>query len=269
MVSVLSIVLMFLVMIFCVVFPIGVFVFIKIKYKSGIVPFFLGCGTFLLFALILERIVHLIFINVLPTGTIISNNIFLYGLYGATCAALFEETGRLIVMKFLMKRWYKNDANALAFGIGHGGFEAMSIISLTMANNIVLAIMINCGMTDLLLKDVPADMLSIANAQLQTLIDTPSINYILGGAERVIAICFHICASVLVWLAVTRARKLWVYFIAFAAHFAFDFLAVILSNYITNVVLVEVVLALFVVVVLVVTMLIYKKLKDTELVGTT
>ena len=73
------------------------------KIKSGWKPILTGAGVFVAFALILESIVHQIVLNG-PHGPAIIGNTWLYALYGGLMAGLFEETGRFLSMKFLLKK---------------------------------------------------------------------------------------------------------------------------------------------------------------------
>jgi uncharacterized membrane protein YhfC len=49
---------------------------------------------------------------------------WLYAVLGALLAGLFEETGRFIAFKFLLKK-RTDRKTAISYGIGHGGFEAI------------------------------------------------------------------------------------------------------------------------------------------------
>ena len=49
---------------------------------------------------------------------------WLYMLYGALTAGIFEECGRFCMYKTVMRR-YDGRAAAVTAGIGHGGIEAM------------------------------------------------------------------------------------------------------------------------------------------------
>ena len=77
-------------------FPIVLMLVVKRKYQLGVKPFFLGCLTMFLFALVLEQIVHAIVLGS-PAGSAIQNNFWLMALYGGLMAGLFEETGRVMV----------------------------------------------------------------------------------------------------------------------------------------------------------------------------
>ena len=102
-----------------IVLPIALLIFFRKKHKTGIKPFFIGCATFIVSALIIERIFHSIILNS-DIGKMIQGNIWLYGIYGGLMAGLFEETGRFVAFKTVLKKEIINDKNALMYGAGHG-----------------------------------------------------------------------------------------------------------------------------------------------------
>ena len=81
--------------------PVGLLIYGKVKKDAKFSSFFIGAGTFFVFAMVLEQILHMVVLGGVPD---IQNNIWMYGLYGAAAAAVFEETGRFVAMKFLMKK---------------------------------------------------------------------------------------------------------------------------------------------------------------------
>ena len=87
----------------------------------------------LLFAFILESGAHRIVLS-LPAGSVIKGSIWLYALYGGFMAGLFEETGRYLAFSFALKKYRAKNVNALMYGAGHGGFEAVVVVGLTMIN---------------------------------------------------------------------------------------------------------------------------------------
>ena len=102
--------------------PIALFIAGRVKLKARISSFFIGAGTYLLFAMLLEQLLHVLVIQF--CGLNAQSRPWLYYVYAALAAAVFEETGRLIAMKFWMKKWL-DFPNALMYGIGHGGVEAI------------------------------------------------------------------------------------------------------------------------------------------------
>lgn len=107
--------------------------------------FFIGCGIFVGFAMILEQICHTIVLTV--TGSVIRDNIWLYAIYGGLAAALFEECGRWIAMTFCLKKYLTRE-NALMYGAGHGGIEAFLILGMSSMSNLLTAAMINGGLME-------------------------------------------------------------------------------------------------------------------------
>ena len=101
--------------------PLGLLAYAKKKLGAKIASFFIGCGVFFLVVLLLESLVHRIVF--LFTGSALTENLVLYALYGGLMAALFEETGRYLAMKFLVRPL--DFPNAFLYGVGHGGLEAM------------------------------------------------------------------------------------------------------------------------------------------------
>lgn len=212
--------------------------FIVRKIRGGkTAPFFIGCAVMFLFAFVLEQLVHTIVLYS-PVGTSIQGNIWLYALYGGAMAGLFEETGRLTAFSTILKKYRGDDANALMYGAGHGGFEAFYILATGMMSNIVISVMLNHGMIGTLTADVPADVLLQMETTFAQLAGTAPWMFLVGIAERLSAVCAHLGMSVLVWFAV-KNKKPALYLLSILCHAMLDIAAVIFNNY-TNLFLTEV-----------------------------
>ncbi len=234
-----SIIFMCTSLVFVIVLAIALPIIIKKKWQTAVSPYFIGWAVFAVFALILESIMHYFVLG--AAGTALTGNMWLYALYGGFAAGIFEETGRFLAMKFLMKKRYSNPRNALMYGAGHGCFEALVLIGFTMAANIVLASMINGGQTDTLLSAMPPEQQADMQAAFSQLTDTPSYMYLLGGFERISAIIMHISFSVLVWTAVVN-RKFLYYPLAILLHAVVDGVCVILQDCGVNFIILEIIL---------------------------
>lgn len=189
--------------------PVLLLIVWKVKAKSKLYPFFLGCITFVVFALVLEQICHVVV--QLLTGTLLTDNILFYALYGGLAAGLFEETGRLLAMKFCMKKDLEKK-NAIMYGIGHGGIEAILLIGMTYVSNLSLAITINRGalgevMTTL--ESTQPGSSAAFLAQIAPLWEYPASQFMMAGVERIGAIGLHIVMSYLVYLAVKKGKLGW------------------------------------------------------------
>lgn len=217
------------ILIFSFVLPIGLFIFWKIRTKANWSAFFIGCGTFVLFALILEQLLHTTVLTIAGDG--LRNNLWLYALYGGLAAGLFEETGRFVAMKFWMKRTLSRE-NAVMYGIGHGGIECMLVVGMTYISNLVMALMINSGGLQALtgmMDEATAQTFQTAVEQLCTL---PAWQFYMAGVERISAVLLHIGMSYLVYRAVRESRIRY-YAAAVGVHFAVDAGTVVLTQYVS------------------------------------
>ena len=239
MVSKLSIVFIVINMILGILIPIVLVVYFKKKYKVSIKSFFVGCGVMLVFALILEQIVHSVVLGS-SVGVKIQNNIWLYALYGSLMAGLFEETGRFLAMRFVLKKESDNAHNALMYGAGHGGFEMFVILSIGMINNLIYSLMINLGMTNLLLDPLEENVRGTLQTAFDALIQTPSWHFVLSPVERLAAITAQIGLSVIVWFAAMgKNRKVYLYPVAILLHAVLDAVAVLVAKSGMSLIIVE------------------------------
>lgn len=230
MVSTLSIVFMVLNMLLGILIPVGLLLFFRKKYRATLKSFFIGCAVMLFFALILEQMVHVVVLGS-KAGTIIQNNMWLYALYGSLMAGIFEETGRFLAMRFLLKKEHGNPHNALMYGAGHGGFEAMVLLTIGMINNLIYSILINLGQTQVLLAPLDEAARGTLQAAFDTLIATPSWHFLLSPMERIGAIAAQISLSVIVWFAAAGKKcRIPLFLLAVILHGVLDAVAVIASK---------------------------------------
>ena len=217
MVSNLSIVFMSITAIISIGLPLVLFLVWRRKYGLKIVPMLVGMAAFIVFALVLEQLLHAVVLRAGADGKIalMAYSPLLFVLYGAFAAGVFEETARFISFQLLKKK-YGGVGTGLSYGIGHGGIEAILLVGLTMISNIVFSALINSGNTAVLGSDP-----SIA-ASIDTLIQTDSTMFLLGGFERVLAVAVQISLSMLVWCAVKVKGKAWLYPVAILLHAAID-----------------------------------------------
>lgn len=189
-----------------------------------------GIGVFVVFALVLESMVHQIVLKG-PSGSAIMGNIWYYALYGGCMAALFEESGRFIAMKWLLRDEPSGAISGIGYGIGHGGAEMLLLFGITMISNLVLSSMINGGQADILLASAPAEAQAQVQAQLAALQDTSAGSIMLGLWERFSALILQVALSMIVWTAVRRGGKwMWLLLAAFLLHFLVDAVTVVLAK---------------------------------------
>lgn len=209
--------------------PIAAMIVAGKKTKEKMSSVLIGAGTFFIFALILEQVLHQIMMSVF--GKSLFGNIWSYALYGGLAAGLFEETGRLLSMKYLMKNSLSKGSSVM-YGIGHGGAESIILIGLTYLSNIATAVMINAGMLDTILSNVDEALKAQTIEQLSALWTTPAHQFYLAGVERVAAFALQICLSYIVYRAVKDKKPLF-YVLAVALHFIVDAEIILLARVIS------------------------------------
>ena len=136
--------------------PILLSVYLVRKHHAKLSTILIGAGTFILFALVLESIMHQLVLKG-PYGASIMDKTLRYAIYGGLAAGVFEETGRFLSMKFLMKKEPSAPLPGVAYGIGHGGVEMLVIFGITMINNLAISTLINSGQTEVLFSKVPEE----------------------------------------------------------------------------------------------------------------
>lgn len=189
------------------------------KKGANHLPFWIGCITFVLFAFVLERLTLSVVMKT-PFWTAVTGNLLLYGIVAGLFAGVFEEAGRFLAFKTVLRKKRGNDQNALMYGAGHGGIEAILLLSLSMILNTVFSLQYNAGI------DSPFGGVNEA----QALINMPFWMLLMGAVERLAAITIHISLSVLVWFAAKNGKRFWLFPLAILLHAFVDAVAVILSR---------------------------------------
>ncbi len=218
--------------------PVVLLLYFRIKKHADILPFFIGCAVMIIFAFVLEASVHRIVLSS-PAGEKIRNTVWLYALYGGIMAGIFEETGRFLAFKTILRKKMDNDSNALMYGAGHGGLESVFVLGITMINNIIWSILINSGNTAVLTGSLSGDILKEVEDSIGRLLAAHSFDFLLGGVERIFAVVLQISLSVLVWFAVKNRKSLWLYPAAVLIHFAVDCVTAVLSGSGVSTILIE------------------------------
>ena len=209
--------------------PVLVAIIAKRKTDGTIVYIFLGAGAYVVFALALEQFLHMAMAAAL--GERLTGNVWLYAFYGGAAAALFEETGRFVAMRLLMKKSLEKQ-NSVMYGIGHGMMEGISLTLLAYLPNLVTSVKINNGSIETALSSLDAASRAGTIEQLSTLWTTGSDRFFLAGAERLAAFVLQICLSYLVYCCVKNRKPAW-YLLAFALHFLVDAGIEVLQNYVS------------------------------------
>lgn len=229
-------------------------------------PFIAGAVTYIVFAMVLESMCHQFFIGRdSAVSRFVNGNTWVYILYAALAAGIFEETGRLFTFHFFMKNDNNKEAS-ITYGIGHGGAESILLVGIAMISNLAMVVSLNSmGGLDAYVASVPAESQEAVRTGLSVLYTTPAYMYLIGGIERISAVFLHIGLSVLVFEAAKRPGKWYLYPVAIGLHALTDAFAVMYQKQvITSMVLTEVLVVLMMLVTVYLAYRVYKKDKETD-----
>ena len=130
-----------------------------------------------------------------PDGLRPGTGLVLGALLLGLSAGLFEETARWAAYRFSIpdaRRWRE----ALAFGAGHGGVEAI-LVGVFALYNVLQLVALRAEGAASLLGTQELERLAVAQTQIAAFWALPWYGVLLGALERVRAICFHLSAAVL------------------------------------------------------------------------
>jgi uncharacterized membrane protein YhfC len=196
--------------------PVLLYFVLKKRFQMSAVPFWTGFLAFFLAVLILESIIHQL---VLVKFHLINpkNQPFIFIIYGALMAGIFEETARFISFHILKKK-HNKIGTSLSYGLGHGGCEAVMIGGLGLLSGLVIGIMVNSDVINQL-PDSVLDKLSPLTTQLA---QTQLYMYLVSCAERIMALAIQISLSVIVFISVIYKKKFWLFPFAIILHAVID-----------------------------------------------
>lgn len=258
MVPALSIAFMALSLVLSIAIPAALLIILKKKTGSSVGCFFIGCAVFVVFALILESTMHS-FVLGGELGERLRENLWLYGLYGAFAAGIFEELGRFFAFKVLMRK-SERLSDSLMYGAGHGGVEAVLVLGMAMLSNIILSLLINSGVSLPDLLSASGDDAAASLEPVVTILTTsPPATFLMGIVERISAMTFHIALSVLVYIAAKRKGRLLLLPAAILLHAGLDLISVVCSGYGMNAWLIEGLIIVFTIVTVLLARALYKK----------
>ena len=187
----------------------------------------IGAATFLLFAIIIEKPLQACVISLdSPVSQFVNARPVLWGIIVGLFPGVFEETGRFVAYKTLLRKRTQRETG-LSHGIGHGGFEAMFILGITYIEYFVFAIMINQGsFYELMIEPIKDTLTPDVAEQITAIVEqiTTFSAGTLGLAliDRFLAVLFHIGASIMVFYAVKDKKKWWLYPLAIIIHTVID-----------------------------------------------
>ena len=246
------------------VIPIILLIVWKIKSKEKVMePVMVGAAAWFVFAILLKIApAYFLYQADNPVAKAIGGNVWLSCLVAGILAGVFEETGRFLAFRFLLKKW-KGRRTAISYGIGHGGFESM-YIGFQMLSLVVLGVMMSRGMADQIMSGTDEATKAMLVTQLEPYTKVTLAECLLAVFERLPAITIHLSLSVPVFAAVREKRYRYLYPLAIVLHAAFDFSTVVYQAGFLPVWGVELMLAVIAAAMAVFAAKIYRKLDESE-----
>ena len=217
------------------------FIVLRKRWKFSLKLFLVGLIGFALPVMMIEGPIN----AVVFSGFAHSSKWFTI-IYGGLMAGLVEETTRYFVFRVLAKKRRLMTSDIVAYGFGHGLSEFILLGVMGLLTNIIVLQAVHSG------QSVPSLLVSQVN-QLTGFVVVMSL------FERLVALVLQVFLTAWNFLAVTK-HKLSFYFGAILIHAAIDFLAgAYQQGIVSNILLIEIMLAIYVLGVGLVTRQIWKK----------
>ena len=248
-----------------IILPLAVCIWWLRTKKERLTTVLVGAAIWFIFAMVLETVPkYFLFNPETSLGKTVLGSVVLYTLFGALLAGVFEETGRYIAFKTILRK-RKNKETGISYGIGHGGFEAMFLLLYSGIQYVVFASMINSGSFQDMLNQIAGGGVDISTMEAlpeQIMAITPLFGLV-AVVERVSAMLLHVALSIMVFYSV-RESKPWMYVMAVLLHALFDVPAALYQTGVIGMYVTELMLAIYAIVFFVI---IYRKLylKDTKI----
>jgi uncharacterized membrane protein YhfC len=146
----------------------------------------------------------------------------------ALSAGLFEEIGRYVAYRWLMRREEKTWRKAIMYGIGHGGLESILLVGgqllLTLINLMTVIFLLRTNA-----KVFSASQLALIERQIAAINAQPAWTPLLAAWERLWTVPVQIALSVVVLQVFRRGNIAWLW-LAILAHAVVDFIAVVIPE---------------------------------------
>ena len=168
-----------------------------------------GTVGFIVSARVLELGVHLVCIVAdNPVSRFINGNTVAFVLYGIIMAGVFEECGRYIILKYIMKENHTPE-NAVLYGIGHGGIEILAVLLPSMILYLTVAVLFSSGNTDNALSalNITEETAAAALPSVQAAAAFDYAVMAMNVIERLLAMFVHVGLTVIVYYGIVNAEK--------------------------------------------------------------
>jgi len=196
-----------------------------------------------------------------PVSRFINGSTAVFVLYGIIMAGVFEECGRYIVLKYIMKKNHTRE-NAVLYGIGHGGIEILAVVLPLMITYLSIAVLFSGGDVENALSSLKITE-ETAAAALPSVQAAAAFDYgmmVMNVVERLFAMLLHIGLTVIVFYGIRNAKKGFL-MLAILLHMLADTFPALYQRGVLPLWAVEVWVAVWVAVIAVIAGKLYRKMK--------
>ena len=230
---------------FVILYPLALAIYVNRRLHVGWRYFGFGALVFFVFQLITRApLVTVLGIVLAPQLKASLPFTYTWLLILVVTAGIFEEVGRYVGYRVLMRRDEKTWRKAIMYGVGHGGLESMLLVG----GSLILTLINVLTISAIGLNGLPASTRATVVQQFAALNAEPGWLPLLAAWERLWTIPVHIALSVIV-LQVFRRRNLGWLWLAILVHALVDgvaaFIPQLLGSSVGVEVLVEGIIAVF------------------------
>lgn len=216
--------------------PIGALIYIIAKRRRYLKSYLIGALVFFISQIVLRLpILNFLSVNSFEFGMLASFYPIVYSIILGLSAGVFEEVGRFLGFKCLKNN--RSYGDGIAFGIGHGGIEALLITGMASVQNIIAIVTLKNGTFN-------SNIFGISVEQaIEAYSSVTMFEILLGGFERIFAMCIHIGLTMVVLYGINKIKKRYLLY-AIILHGIVDSMLGVLPLFGVNVIGIEVWVAL-------------------------
>lgn len=199
---------------------------IILSKRLNVDPHYAGYGALIFFLFqVITRIplVQVIGGALAPTLKTSSLALLLWLIALSLTAGLFEEVGRYVGYRWLMRKEQKTWEKAIMYGVGHGGIESILLVGVSLGFSVLIGLVLLAVPSSVL----PASLVAPLSKQYAAIAQQPGWLPLLGLWERLWTLPVHLALSVAVVQLFIRGQRRWLWY-AIAAHALVDFVSVAL-----------------------------------------
>lgn len=188
---------------------------------------FIGAAGFLVSVRVLELCLHMVcIVSDNPISRFINGSTASYVIYGIFTAGIFEEVGRYIIIRFILRKKI-NRENVIMYGIGHGGIEVWAITLLSLISTFAIAFTLKMQGSEALMQlldfsdGVPASLFDSVITTVSAAANYNAVSAFAAVLERIACMLAHIGLTVIVAYSIEKSQIKYLFF-AVISHMILD-----------------------------------------------